>query len=50
MALIVAALSWGLVLNATTVALPKVSAKGLAGVTESGLGVGALVSSGSTTL
>jgi hypothetical protein len=50
MALVVAALSRGLVLNAATVALPKVFAEGLAGVTESTLGVGTLASSDGSAL
>jgi len=44
MVLIVAALFGGLVFNATTVALPKVFAERLAGVTESTFGIGSLVS------
>ena len=44
MVLIVAALSGGLVFNATTIALPKVLAERLAGFAESTFGIGSLVS------
>jgi MFS family permease len=44
MVLIVAALSGGLVFNATTIALPRVLAERLAGFTESTFGIGSLVS------